>query len=84
MDEWLPVVCERAGALLESARLGTEPPTIVGQAGEAVSWLSEALIELDEDSPEAATTLAETLARMLAVWVFAERAAERPTAIAGD
>lgn len=73
-DEWLPVVCERAAPLLESAQLGREPPTIVGQSQEAASWLAQAVVDLDRDSPEAAATLAETLARLLTVWVFAEEA----------
>jgi hypothetical protein len=83
-DEWLPVVCERAAPLLESAQLGREPPTIVGQSQEAVSWLSQALVDLDRDSPEAAATMAETLARLLIVWVFAEQAAKSPRAITAD
>ena len=77
-DEWLPVVCERAAPLLELAQLGQEPPTIFGQTREAVSWLSQALADLDRDSPETAATLAETLARPLTNWVFAEQAAEHP------
>jgi hypothetical protein len=80
-DEWLPVVCERAAPLLESAQLGREPPMIVGQAQQAASWLAQAVVDLDRDSPEAAATLAETLARLLTVWVFAEQAADSPTAI---
>jgi hypothetical protein len=76
--EWLPVVCERAAPLLESAQLGREPPTIVGHAQEAASWLAQALMDLDRDSPEAAATLAETLARLLTVWAFAEEAADHP------
>jgi hypothetical protein len=73
-DEWLAVVCERAALLLQSAELDSEPPTIVGQTREAVSWLSHALVELEQDSPEAAAALAETLARLLTVWVFADDA----------
>jgi hypothetical protein len=75
-DEWLPVVCERAATLLHSAELHREPPTIVGQTREAVSCLSQALVELERDSPEAAATLAETLARLLTVWVFADDASK--------
>jgi hypothetical protein len=81
-DEWLPVVCERAAPLLESAQLGREPPTIVEQTQEAVSWLSHAVVDLDGDSPEAAATLAETLARLLIVWIFAD-AADQPGSMPG-
>jgi hypothetical protein len=81
-DEWLPVVCERAAPLLKAAQLGREPPTIVGQASEAVSWLSQAVVDLDGDSPEAAATPAETLARLLTVWIFAD-AADQPGSMPG-
>ena len=47
---------------------------MVREAQDAISWLSRALIELDEDSAETATALSEALARLLAVWVFAETA----------
>jgi flagellar biosynthesis regulator FlaF len=73
-EEWLPVVCDRATELLKSAHLNEEPPTIVRQAQDAISWLSRALIELDEDSAETANALSEALAGLLALWVFAETA----------
>ena len=72
--EWLLVVCDRAAQLLKSARLDAEPPTMVRDAQDAISWLSRTLIELDQDSAETANALSEALARLLAVWVFAEAA----------
>ena len=50
------------------------PPTIVQATQEAISWLSRAIAELDERSQEAPTSLAETLARLLAVWTFTDAA----------
>jgi hypothetical protein len=48
---------------------------------EAISWLSRAIAELDEGSEEAPTSLAETLARLLAVWTFTDAALRhRPSA----
>ena len=41
-------------------------------AQEAIGWLSRAIAELDEGSAEAPTSLAETLARLLAVWTFTD------------
>ena len=73
-EEWLSVLCDCAAQLLKSARLNEEPPTIVREAQDTISWLSHALIELDQDSPETANALSEALARLLAVWVFAETA----------
>jgi flagellar biosynthesis regulator FlaF len=71
-EEWLGIVCDRAAELLESARLNEEPPSMVREAQDAISWLSRILIELDEDSGETANALSEALARLLALWVFAE------------
>jgi hypothetical protein len=79
-EDWLPVVCERAATLLQAAQLQREPPTIVEQAGQAVSWLSLAFVDLDRDSPEAAATLAETLSRLLTVWVFTDQTGDHPGA----
>ena len=73
-EEWLPVVCDIAGPLLSSARPETEPPTLVQVTQEAISWLSRAIAELDAGSEEAASSIAETLARLLAVWIFTDAA----------
>jgi len=73
-EEWLPIVYDRATQLLKSARLDDEPPTMVRESQDVVSWLSCALIELDEDSAETANAVSEALARLLAVSVFAESA----------
>jgi hypothetical protein len=77
-DEWLPLIYDTAAPLLESARLTEEPPTVVRQAQEAISWLSRAVLELDQDSAESPTAIAEALARLLTVWVFADLARQQP------
>jgi hypothetical protein len=77
LEEWLPTVFDIAGPLLESARPDAEPPTAVGAAQDAIIWLSRAFVELDEDSTEAPGALAEALARLLIVWVFATLARDR-------
>jgi len=74
VEEWLPTVYDIAGPLLQSARLDAEPPSVVQITQEAISWLSRAIAELDESSEEAPTSLAETLARLLAVWTFTDPA----------
>lgn len=73
-DEFLPIVYDTAGVLLERADPNEEPPTFVVQTQEAISWLSRAVVELDQDSAEASTALTDTLARLFTVWVFAEAA----------
>ncbi len=77
-DEWLSAVYDTAGSGLEAARLNREPPSLVEQAQEAVRWLSRAIIDLDEDAPDAATALADALGRILALHVFAD-VARRPS-----
>jgi hypothetical protein len=76
-DEWLPVVYDAAAPLLESSRLDQEPPSLVRQSQEAVRWLSTSIACLDEDSRETPAALADTLASLLAVWVFADAACTR-------
>ena len=72
--DWLPLVYEIAAPILESAHLDQEPPSIVQYAQEAVRWLASAIIDLDQDSPETSAALAEVLARLLVIFVFARTA----------
>ena len=44
------------------------------EAQDAISWLSRALIEIDQDGAETTNALSEAIARLLAVFVFAETA----------
>lgn len=69
-EEWLPVVYRTAEHLLGSASPDQNPPTAVRLSQEAISYLARALVELDAESSESATTLTDVLARLLAVWVF--------------
>ena len=73
-DEWIPIMYDIAGPLLQSARLDIEPPTVVQATQESISWLSRAITELDQSSEEAPASLSETLARLLAVWIFTNTA----------
>jgi hypothetical protein len=47
-EEWIPKICDAAARLLNSARMDQEPPTVVREAQDAISWLSRAVIELDK------------------------------------
>jgi hypothetical protein len=73
-DEWLPVIYDIAGPLLETSRLDHEPPSLVRQTQEAVRWLSSSIACLNEDSRETTAALTDTLARLLVVCVFADAA----------
>jgi hypothetical protein len=78
-DEWLPAVYDIAASLLEGARLNREPPSLVEQVQDAVSWLSRAIIDLDQDAPDAGAAIVDALGRILALHVFADvRADSRP------
>ena len=77
-DEWLPAVYDIAAPLLKAARLNREPPSLVEQAQEAVRWLSRAIVDLDQDAPDAAAAIADGLGRILALHVFAD-VARTPT-----
>jgi hypothetical protein len=73
-EDWLASIYDIAATLLESARRDEEPPTFVRQAQEAIGWLSRSIVELDQSSAETTTAIAEALARLLTVWVFADQA----------
>ena len=75
-DEFLPIVYDTAGVLLESADPTRSHQRSCVQTQEAISWLSRAVVELDQDSAEASTALTDTLARLFTVWVFAEAAGD--------
>jgi hypothetical protein len=65
-------VYDIAGPILQSARLDKTPPSLVEITQEAISWLSRATAELDQNSEQAPTSLSEALARLLAVWTFTD------------
>jgi hypothetical protein len=76
-DEWLPVIYDGAAPLLESSQLDQDPPSVVRHTQQAVHWLSTSIACLDDDSPETAAALTDTLARLLVVCVFAHAAGTR-------
>jgi hypothetical protein len=71
-DEWLPAVYDIAAPLLESARADLEPPSAVHHVQDAVRWLSSAIVELDQGSPEASAAIADAIARLLVVFAFTQ------------
>jgi hypothetical protein len=71
-DVWLPTVYDIAAPLLGQARLHREPPSVVEHAQEAVRWLSQAIINLDEDAADTSNTIGDALGRLLAVCTFAD------------
>ena len=49
---------------------------LVQAAQETISWLSQAVVDLHQDSAEVPSALAEALARLLAASVFAAEAGD--------
>ena len=81
VEEWLPTVYAIAGPLLEAAHLDAEPPPLVKAAHEAISWLSRAIADLEENPEEVPNSIAETLARHLAVLTFTDVARARQQSV---
>ena len=75
-DEWLPAVYDIGASLLEAAQPDREPPSLVELAQEAVSWLSRAIVDLDQDARDATAAIADCLGRILALYVFADVACQ--------
>jgi hypothetical protein len=71
-DEWLPAVYDIARRLLEEASLHREPPSVVEHVQEAVRWLARAIINLDQDAPDASAAIVDGLGLLLSLCVFAD------------
>jgi hypothetical protein len=74
-DEWLPAIYDVTAPLLEAARLNRELPSLIEQAQDAVGWLSRAIIDLDQDTRDAAAAIVDGLGRILVLYIFATIAA---------
>ena len=82
-DEWLPAVYDITAPLLQAARLNREPPSLVENAQDAVRWLSRAIVDLDQDSPDVAAAIVDSLGRTLALNVFAKVAGKASEELSG-
>jgi hypothetical protein len=79
-DEWQPIVYDTAGGLLEGSRLDHEPPSAVENAQMAVRWLAGGIIDLDRDAADTPAALADGLAHLLTLCVFADVASAQTRA----
>lgn len=70
-DEWLPAIYDVASGLLESVGLDREPPSLVEEANAAVRWLSQAIVELDQDAADATAAIIDGLGCVFSLEVFA-------------
>jgi hypothetical protein len=69
--EYLQAVYEIAAGLLESASFDCEPPSLVEEATAAVGWLSQAIVDVDQDALDTTAAIVDGLGRTLALEVFA-------------
>jgi len=75
-DEYLPVVYDLARLVLEELSADDDPDerTIVGLSQDAGRWVAAAIDALDRDDSTVTDALADALARLLVINLFAELA----------
>jgi hypothetical protein len=77
VEEWLPVAYEVAASALTDAGLDREPPSVVEHAKHAGRWTAIAIDNLDQDAPGVPDAIADALARLVMLSVFADAARGR-------
>jgi hypothetical protein len=58
--------------------LDREPPSLVEEANAAVRWLSQAIVELDQDAADATAAIIDGLGRVFSLEVSLPSDSERP------
>jgi hypothetical protein len=74
-DGWRPVILDNADAALARLDPTDEPPPAYTLAQDAAIWVARAIELIDQQHPDRIHALTETLARLLALSVFADLAA---------
>lgn len=75
-EEWLPFIYDEAAHHLASLSLTADPPSLIEHAQEAGRYTAIAVGLLDSDARTAPEAISDSLARLLAVCVFADVATE--------
>jgi hypothetical protein len=78
-DEWLPLSYEQAAHWLEDSSPASEPPALVEHAQEAGRLAALAIGALDRDAPTVPEAIADCLAHLLVVCIFADEAGRGQT-----
>jgi hypothetical protein len=77
LDEWTPTIYDEAEHALSAFDADADPPSLIEHAHEASRWTAIAIEAIDRDTGFAAEAIADALAQLLAVCVFAEIITER-------
>ncbi len=78
--EWLPLAYEQAADWLEHASPSADPPSLIEHAQQSGRFAALAIGSLDRDAPTVPEAIADCLAHLLFVCVFADTAARaRPS-----
>jgi hypothetical protein len=83
VEEWLPVAYEVAASALTGTRFDREPPSVVEDAQQAGRWTAIAIASLDQDAAGVPDAIADALARLVVLSVFADAARGRLATIGG-
>ena len=79
-DEWLPLAYEQAADWLQHASPAADPPPLIDHAQQSGRFAALAIGSLDGDAPTVPKAIADCLAHLLFVCVFADTAARaRPS-----
>ena len=78
-DEWLPLTYEQAVQWLEDSSPASEPPALVEHAQQAGRLAALAIGALDRDAPTVPEAIADCLAHLLAVCIFADEGGQDQT-----
>jgi hypothetical protein len=71
-DDWFPLAYEQAAEWLEDSSPTSEPPTLVEHAQQAGRLAALAIGALDRDAPSVPEAIADCIAHLLVVCVFAD------------
>ena len=77
VDEWVSHALEAATDALAHVSYTTTPPSLINHVEEAARWVAVAIDQADADPPSAPRAIADALAQLLVVCVFADLAYDR-------
>ena len=77
LDGWTPTIYDEADHALQAFNPDSDPPSLVEHAHQASRWTAIAIEAVDRDTDHAAEAIADALAHLLTVCIFADVATRR-------
>ena len=77
LNEWTPTIYDEAEHALSAFNPDADPPSLIEHAHEASRWTAIAIEAINRDTGRAAEAIADALAHLLAVCIFADAATRR-------